>query len=195
MAFDIKIRHDLESLTKEIGRDVQAIVKGARTGINRGMKRVKTQSVKVVRETKNVEAATLRRRIVLKNARGSSLDVLVGKVFVDDRKINLIAFARNKKPVPQKGITPSKRRKIQYAISKGKVRQHKRAFIAIGKGGKRLVFQRTGRKQRPIAPVNLPGIASTFDKPRFQFRLSQVADPLFNLEVERAIQFFLNKSA
>lgn len=159
--------------------------RGVSRALNRAIKGVSTDSVKLVREDYNVKARTIREGIKVRRATGK---VLEGAAVVSGRRIPLLQFSA--RPAKPGGRKPLKGVSVQVKHSRKTIRH---AFVARMKTGHTGVFQRETPSRLPIAEKFSYAVPEMLDQPETIKVLEENAINRFNKALDQEINYAFQK--
>lgn len=200
--FDIDFEgglREFESVLSSLGR--KAAPKAHRNALNRSLTKLRTSMLDNIRLHYRVQKKeTKDRYMVSQRARGNDIGNMVASLTVKGGAISLIRFLSKarRKPLKQKGIKVSKRKRLRIQVKPGSNVTLPKAFIAQGRNNNMQVFRRrtgtTKNGKEIITKQSAPSLPKLFERVQ-SIRNNSVADAekTYVKEFDRQLKFFLDK--
>lgn len=140
--------------TRALGKEIQAHSKKLRKAgvraLNKTAAKGRTTASKVIRETLNIKASTVKKQLTIKRATPSQMRSVIKGTY---QPLPLIQFGSVKKN--KNGVTAKVRKDRPRQMFKG-------AFIAVMPGGHKGVFRRMSRRRLPLRELYGPSVHAVF---------------------------------
>lgn len=176
-----------------------ALVKAAKSSMNRGISKSNTSSRKQIRKRLYRLKASEVKTMLKPNKTSSKVDLQGLEVGLASRQRGptMMRFVKGQKsPRKQKGIPVAKRKPVRVEIRPGRTHKLGRAFIAKAKGDRNQVFRRKGKDSNPIAVQRLPRLSiAFFEQKHFRDRVIKMFQKTFNQRFGPSFNALLKREA
>ena len=176
MSTSSMVLRSIKKTFDEVKRETQ---KAEVAALNRSVTSALGHTIRFIREGYNLKAKDIRSQTKIIKANHNKPTV---ELRVNEKAIGLIMFRAHQ---TRKGVTAAQR--------KGKRHRYQHAFIANSKKGGQRVFIRRTEQPLPIKELFGPSAMQLFSSKAAQKTLEDKFYERFNIELKRAIDFFVNK--
>ena len=185
---DIDISSNLDEINDLLNdKTFKHAVRAARSGIRSGIRGVRKEAIKRLREKRAFKLKLLNKRIKFTGrVSGNTLDTLQGSITFSGKSIGLRHFVVGKvEPKPQAGVPVAKRRPVRVRVRKGRTVKIRKGFIARGRNNINHVFVRRTNKSTPLVRRGTQSLSHLINRPRTLTQLRNLGAQSFAKEFRR----------
>lgn len=176
----------------------KAITTSARQAINKTVKATKSNALKELRKRRKVKLKDLKSFVKTRNAKGSNIAKLEGRVLFSGLPLPLILFILGSKTPKKQTLPNARRRSRRFEIVKGKKQAKEGLFVQkANRGGRQYqVFRRADPNDRSkgFKAQSAPSVAQTLrNKQNILRKIENAAIARLQREYDTALRFNLSK--